>query len=95
MSGAVTRTPFDQASKALLEEALSEVGTAHVQHEVDAETQWVDVWFVPDPARAPLPGLLGRMAGEAALFEPFHESPSVDEVRACLRKQPRARPPAR
>ncbi len=31
-------------------------------------------------------GLLGAMTEVACLFEPFHEAPSPDEVRACLRK---------
>lgn len=32
-------------------------------------------------------GLLGELAAEPSLFEPFRNTPSLDRVRKCLRKQ--------
>ncbi|WP_438016711.1 hypothetical protein WMF18_38885 [Sorangium sp. So ce315] len=58
--------------------------------EVLAATQKIDVFSVPDPAREAeraRMGLLGELAAEPSLFEPFHGTPSLRQVRRCLRKQ--------
>lgn len=50
----------------------------------------MDVWYVPDPARATLRaelGLLGELAAEPCLFELFHDTPGPAELRGCVRKQ--------
>lgn len=80
---------FDSLKKGILERALESAGIVRTQHEIRAAPQWGDVWFEPDPALAENLagiGLLGRMAAEASLFEPFHGDPSTDEVRDCVRK---------
>lgn len=50
----------------------------------------MNVWYVPDPARAALRaelGLLGALAAEPCQFEPFHDPPGPDELRDCVRRQ--------
>ncbi|WP_437571109.1 hypothetical protein [Sorangium sp. So ce542] len=50
----------------------------------------MDIWYVPDPARATLRaelGLLGELAAEPCLFELFHNTPGPAELRGFVRKQ--------
>jgi hypothetical protein len=81
---------LDQFSKGLLRSAMSLVGTSETEVEVLADTQKIDVYYVPDPAlagqRAQL-GLLGAQCAEAGLFETFSITPSVPLFRRCLNKQ--------
>lgn len=54
-----------------------------------AATQKIDVYSVPDPARAAVRaqmGLLGELSAEPSLFEPFHDTPSLGKVRRCINK---------
>ena len=85
------RTIFDDLGKGLLRGTLDPGGELRRAHEVTSAPQTIDGWFQPDPARDDrlrLRGILGRMArGDPAMFEPFHEPPDVDEVRACIHKQ--------
>jgi hypothetical protein len=80
----------DQFAKNILRDALSRACAAETEVEVLAATQKIDVYCVPDPAReaerAPM-GLLGELSAEPCLFEPFHRTPSLPQVRQCLRKQ--------
>lgn len=83
----MTRIPYDQAAKALLDGVLENAGRVETQHELGTEPQWIDIWFEPDPlAKAPA-GVLGRMARRACAFELFQRPPDVDQVLACLGKQ--------
>ncbi|WP_437624190.1 hypothetical protein [Sorangium sp. So ce1151] len=80
----------DQFAKSLLRDGLSLVSAAETEVEVLAATQKIDVYSVPDPAREAERagmGLLGELAAEPSLFEPFHSTPSLRQVRRCLRKQ--------
>ena len=83
-------TPFDSLAKEILDLLLHDLGQLETEVEVAAlPSQRADVLFVPDPARDAerrTLGLLGRMTERAALFEPFHDAPGVEDVRACLRK---------
>src|SRR5262245_47192007 len=82
---------FDQIGKKILRGALTPIGAVATQFEVPtADAQAVDTWFEPDPRREAervSAGLLGRMAAGPAMFEPFHDTPGIDELRDCLRKQ--------
>jgi hypothetical protein len=56
---------------------------------VPADTRRIDLWFMPDPTRAPVPddlGLLGRMSAGPSTLEFFHNTPSGDELASCLIK---------
>src|SRR5690349_1818953 len=80
----------DQFGKCLLRDALSAATTAETEVEVVAATQKIDVYAVPDPARAaerPKMGLLNELSTEPAIFEPFRNTPSLARIRRCLSKQ--------
>jgi hypothetical protein len=85
----MTRTPFDQFCKRLLEEFLSPFGEVQLNLEVPGESRFVDVWFMPaaqadiDPSSL---GLLGNMAATPCLIEPFRNPPTATEIRNCLLK---------
>ncbi|WP_434045150.1 MULTISPECIES: hypothetical protein [Sorangium] len=84
------RSRFDAFGKNVLRDTLTLVGGADTEVEVIAASQTIDVWYVPDPARAPLRaelGLLGEFAAEPCQFEPFHNTPGPAELRGCVHKQ--------
>lgn len=83
----MTRIPYDQTAKQLLDGALERVGHAKVQHEVSNDPQWIDVWFERDAAKPMLPGLFGRMVAQSCAFEVFHGAPRVAQALDCLAKQ--------
>jgi len=80
----------DQFAKNILRDALSRACAPETEVEVLAATQKIDVYSVPDPARAaeraPM-GLLGDLSAEPSLFEPFHDTPTLHKVRRCINKQ--------
>jgi Domain of unknown function (DUF4351) len=81
---------FDQLAKNILRDALSRACTAETEVEVLAATQKIDVFSIPDPARAAERahmGLLGELAAQPCLFEPFHDTPTLRQLRRCLNKQ--------
>ncbi|KYG07870.1 hypothetical protein BE21_26845 [Sorangium cellulosum] len=90
LATASMRGRFDAFGKNVLRETLDLVGGADMQVEVIATSQTMDIWYVPDPARAALRaelGLLGELAAEPCQFEPFHDTPGPAELRDCVRKQ--------
>jgi hypothetical protein len=85
----MTQTPFDQMSKQYLEEFLEPFGSVQRQYEVPGEAKFVDVWFVPEQtAESPTAelGILGRMAAEMCLLEPYRNAPTRTEVRGSVMK---------
>jgi hypothetical protein len=85
----MTKNPFDQFSKQLLEEVLSPFGVVQTNFEVSGEPQYVDVYFEPNPQAgiaAQELGLLGRIAQAPCLFEPFRNQPTSFEIRDCLKE---------
>jgi hypothetical protein len=81
---------FDQFTKNLLRDALSRACAAETEVEVLAATQKIDVYVTPDPARAAeraRMGLLGELAEQPCLFEPFRDTPTLRQIRRCLNKQ--------
>ena len=70
---------------------LAPAGAVASQLEILApDAQAVDTWFEPAAEREAerqRAGLLGRMSRKPTLFEPFHDTPSIDDHRGCLRKQ--------
>lgn len=84
------RNRFDQFAKNILRDALARASLAETEVEVAGAAQKIDVISLPDPARAAERaemGLLGALSAEPSLFEPFHNTPTLPEVRRCLRKQ--------
>jgi Domain of unknown function (DUF4351) len=85
----MSKNPFDQFSKQLLEEILSPFGSVETSYEVSGEPQFVDVYFEPSFPAVIMPhelGLLGRIAQTPCLLEPFRNQPTSIEIRSCLLK---------
>lgn len=85
----MTRQIHDQFAKEYLEELLTPLGTIKKSKKVKSEVQEIDVWFEPSPATpsAEFPlGLLGKMAANSCLLEPFRNPPTEVEIRSCLLK---------
>jgi hypothetical protein len=84
----MAKNPHDQLAKRYLEEFLAPFGKVERQYEVPGEAKHVDVWFVPSGVASQSEdlGLLGQMAQQPALFEPYHDLPSRTEVRVSLMK---------
>lgn len=80
----------DHFAKNLTRDSLSRASLAETEVEVMAATQKIDIYSVPDPARASQRaemGLLGALSAEPAIFEPYRKTPTLRLVRQCLRKQ--------
>ncbi len=89
MVSTAMRTRFDQFGKQMVRTALETRGPVETDAEVPADTRRIDLWFMPDPARGSVPdhlGVLGRIAGGPCTLEFFHNTPSGDELAACLIK---------
>lgn len=84
----MTRKPFDQFSKQLLEEFLTPLGEVIPNMEVPGESRFVDIWFAPSESKISPEalGLLGRIARNPCLLEPFRNQPTIIEIRNCLLK---------
>jgi len=88
--GVLIHNRSDQFAKNILRDALSRASTSETEVEVLAATQKIDVYSVPDPARAAertQMGLLGELSAEPSLFEPFHDTPTLRQLRRCVNKQ--------
>ncbi|KYF53918.1 hypothetical protein BE08_07020 [Sorangium cellulosum] len=84
------RSRFDAFGKDVPRDPLTRAGDADTEVEAIAASRTMDVWYVPDPARAALRaelGLLGELADEPCQFERFHDTPGPGELRGCVRKQ--------
>jgi hypothetical protein len=85
----MAKNVFDQFSKQFLEEILASLGSVETSHEISGETQFVDLYFVPNPQpiiETTALSILGRIAQTPCLIEPFHNQPSPNEIRSCLLK---------
>ncbi len=85
----MSRTPFDQLSKQLIEELLTPFGQIQLNREVLGESRYIDLWFSPTPtppADLSFLGLLGRFTTRPCLIEPFRHSPRWIELASCLLK---------
>ena len=81
--------PHDQFAKNYLEELLSPLGWVEISKEITDETRQIDVFFLPHPNRQITVdnlGLLGQIALNSALLEPYRNSPARADVRNCLTK---------
>jgi Domain of unknown function (DUF4351) len=87
----MTRFVYDQFSKDYLEELLKNYGIVEAPSSVAGEVREIDVYFSPQTSVSnsiPLTnlGLLGRFATTTAIFEPFRNSSSIDEILDCILK---------
>ncbi|QLE56706.1 DUF4351 domain-containing protein [Nostoc sp. TCL26-01] len=85
----MTRFIHDQFSKDYLEELLKPYGKIQAPSRVAAEVKEIDVLFTPIPtqtANLATLGILGKMATTPAIFEPFRNPASIDEINDCISK---------
>jgi hypothetical protein len=84
----MTKFPYDDFAKGFLEALLSPFGTVEPSYKIAAEVREVDVYFIPlsnNLDRTDL-GLLGKCATSPVVIEPFRNSVSVPQIRACMSK---------
>jgi hypothetical protein len=84
----MTIFPHDEFAKGFLETLLSPFGKVEPSYKIAAEVREVDVYFMPSGhnlVRTDL-GLLGQCVTELVVFEPFRNSVSVPDIRACMSK---------
>ncbi|HBB36184.1 MAG TPA: flagellar assembly protein H [Cyanobacteria bacterium UBA8803] len=88
----MTRFIHDQFAKDILDETLSYIGGVNPAKPVASEVREIDIYFTPNPAKSGYGeykeklGILGKMARTMALFEPFRNPVTPDEVLSCLSK---------
>jgi hypothetical protein len=84
----MSQFPHDQFAKDLLESLLSLIGQAQSDYKISSEVREIDVCFFPDPQATPQPslGLLQQLAATAAVFEPFRNPVTANEIRSCMSK---------
>ncbi|NMG20163.1 DUF4351 domain-containing protein [Brasilonema bromeliae] len=85
----MTRFIYDQFSKDYLEELLKPYGEVQAPKRVAGEVREIDVFFAPSSqqnSNLETLGLLGRFAATPAIFEPFRNAASKDEMCDCLLK---------
>jgi hypothetical protein len=83
------RNRFDQLAKQIGKAALEVSGLTVVHAEITPEPLHADLLHEPDPAKAAERkrlGLLGRLVSLPCLLEPYSDTPSAEEFRACLAK---------
>jgi hypothetical protein len=84
----MTKFPYDDFAKGFLEALLSPFGKVEPSYKIAAEVREVDVYFTPSSNnlnRTDL-GLLGKCATSPVVIEPFRNSVSVPQIRACMSK---------
>jgi hypothetical protein len=83
----LTRFIYDEFSKDYLEMLLSPYGLAEAGKTVPSEILEIDVYFSPNsPEPLPNLGLLGKFAQTQALFEPYRNPVTFDQILDCLGK---------
>ena len=85
----MTRFIHDQFAKDYLEELLKAYGKVEASSRVAGEVREIDVLFTPFPeqnANIELLGLLGKLAATSAIFEPYRNPASKEEICDCLLK---------
>ncbi|MFN6513452.1 MAG: DUF4351 domain-containing protein [Nostoc sp. CreGUA01] len=85
----MTRFIHDQFAKDYLEELLKPYGEVQGSSRVAGEVREIDILFSPtakQSTKLETLGLLGRLGATAAIFEPFRNAASKEEICDCLLK---------
>jgi hypothetical protein len=80
---------FDLFGKEMVSTTLETCGPVVTDAEVPADPRKVDLWFMPDSTREPVPaylGLLARLLAGPSALEFFHNTPNGNELAACVIK---------
>ncbi len=84
----MTRKIHDELAKNYLEELLQPFGQVETAVRIRSEGREIDVVFQPSTSgenQIPL-GLLSRMIQTTAIFEPFRNPATMDEIKDCIVK---------
>jgi len=85
----MSQFPHDKLAKNLFELLLAPWGSVNLQRVIQSETKFVDIYFEPNltvPDSANL-GLLAQCLDRyPAIFEPFRNPVTVDDIQMCLVK---------
>jgi hypothetical protein len=84
----MTIFPHDEFAKSFLENLLSPFGKVEPSYKIAAEVREVDVYFIPSTTTIDSTdlGLIAQCVTSLVVFEPFRNSVSVAEIRACMSK---------
>ncbi|MBW4512312.1 MAG: DUF4351 domain-containing protein [Scytonematopsis contorta HA4267-MV1] len=85
----MTRFIHDQFAKEYLEELLKRYGEVKPSETVPSEVREIDVLFTPFPGEEinlQVLGILGQFASSPAIFEPFRNAASEEEICNCILK---------
>ncbi len=84
----MTRFPYDEFAKGFFESLLSPFGDVQTSYKISSEVREVDIYFTPSQqiSSATDLGLLSQCVSSAAVIEPFRNSVSVSQIRACMSK---------
>lgn len=85
----MTQFPYDEFSKSYLKELLQPLGEVETSRKVPAEIREIDVYFAPSsqsPQGTMQIGLLGCLALEPTLIEPFRNAATRSEICSCMGK---------
>jgi len=88
-SSFMSQFPHDKFAKNLFELLLTPFGSVNLQRVIQSETKFVDIYFEPNP-NPPDSANLGLLAQclnqHPAIFEPFRNPVTVDDIQMCLVK---------
>jgi hypothetical protein len=85
----MTRFIHDQFAKDYLEELLKDYGEVKASEKVSGEIKEIDVLFTPakqQNSNLQILGLLGKLAENPAIIEPYRNPASSDEICDCILK---------
>ena len=85
----MTRFIHDKFAKDYLEELLKDYGEVKASEKVSGEIKEIDVLFTPakqQSSKLQILGLLGRLAENPAIIEPYRNPASTDEICDCILK---------
>ncbi len=85
----MTRFIHDKFAKDYLEELLKDYGEVKASEKVSGEIKEIDVLFTPakqQSSKLQILGLLGRLAENPAIIEPYRNPASSDEICDCILK---------
>jgi hypothetical protein len=84
-----TEAIHDRFAKNFLQELLSPLGTVNVKRDVISEIHEIDIYFTQttsEPQDIENLGLLGRIASPKAIFEPFGNPVTKNDIWDCMSK---------
>jgi Domain of unknown function (DUF4351) len=84
----MSQFPHDDFAKNFLDSLLSPFGLVQPSHKIVSEVRYVDIYFQPqvNDLNPESLGLLANFASSSIVIEPFRNSVTVMQIRACMSK---------